>query len=350
MRARKRPRLSRRSSSSPTSTCGGVDHGAAVAQVYRHRVSTLEHLERRDASPGAPPAPPARRSRRPSARSIAAPSRTAAAATAARLRSAIARGAASPNRAATASTRHPHSRDARAHRLRQMERDALRPKRSARASAPGGTEVRAQRADVAAPIAEVRGERRRQLGRRFIRALARLAQRRARIAQARVEMVYAAAMVRQRADDGAVERRRGLVQPPAQLGLVRHHELRGGGRRRRAHVGDEIGDGVVDFMADGRNHRNRERWIARATVSSLKAHRSSSEPPPRPTIITSARRVGVEVIDRLRDFGRRARALHARRPDDELQIRIAGEQDASRCRAAPRRRAPSRLRPPRQKR
>ena len=48
-------------------------------------------------------------------------------------------------------------------------------------------------------------------------------------------------------------------------------------------VGDQIGDGEVDLVTDARHHRHdRRRDMARATTSSLNAHRSSSEPPPRP--------------------------------------------------------------------
>ena len=38
---------------------------------------------------------------------------------------------------------------------------------------------------------------------------------------------------------------------------MRGDNLGGGRRRRRAHVGDEIGDGEISFVANGGNNRNR---------------------------------------------------------------------------------------------
>ena len=99
-------------------------------------------------------------------------------------------------------------------------------------------------------------------------------------------------------------------------------DLGGGRRRRRAQVGDEVGDGDVGLVADGRNDRHRASCaMARATTSSLNAQRSSIEPPPRPTMTTST--PGTRPIARsaARDLERRALALHARRPDDEVRVR-----------------------------
>ena len=68
--------------------------------------------------------------------------------------------------------------------------------------------------------------------------------------------------------------------------------------------------------------------IARATTSSLNAHRSSSEPPPRPDDHH------VHVIDAgdepegARDLRRGALALHPRRRDDQVRVRIAAAQHA----------------------
>ena len=172
VRARKRPRLSRRSSSSPTSTCGSVDHGAAVAQIYRHGVPTLEHFERRGRVQ-------ARRQRRQlgAAASLRAfhrraqPHRRRCHGGASALGHRARRGLAQPRRHRV--NAHPHPRDACAHRLRQVERDALRPKAQRAHKRAGRHQVRAQRADVAAAIAEPRGEHRLKLGRRFIHPLAR---------------------------------------------------------------------------------------------------------------------------------------------------------------------------------
>ena len=66
--------------------------------------------------------------------------------------------------------------------------------------------------------------------------------------------------------------------------------------------------------------------IARATTSSLKAQRSSIDPPPRPTITTSTPGTRAMRGEPPRHVGRGPLALHARRPDDEVRVRIAGAQ------------------------
>ncbi len=82
------------------------------------------------------------------------------------------------------------------------------------------------------------------------------------------------------------------AQAPGKLAqqgaALRRDQFGGGGRRRRAQVGSEIGDGEVGFVADARRSPAAAlARIARATTSSLKAHRSSSEPPPRTSSSTS---------------------------------------------------------------
>ena len=57
--------------------------------------------------------------------------------------------------------------------------------------------------------------------------------------------------------------------------------------RRRASIGGKIRDGEVNLVTDARDHRQCAGLIARATCSSLNAHRSSSDPPPRARISTS---------------------------------------------------------------
>ena len=86
--------------------------------------------------------------------------------------------------------------------------------------------------------------------------------------------------------------------------------------RRRAHVGDEIRDGEVHFVADAATTRDRQARIARATRSSLKDHRSSIEPPPRATISTSHSRRAAASSMRAHDLGHRRRALHGGRIDE----------------------------------
>ena len=59
---------------------------------------------------------------------------------------------------------------------------------------------------------------------------------------------------------------------------------------------------------------------ARTTSSSLNAHRSSIEPPPRATISRSGRgSIDGEAADRRRDLRRRALALDRHRPDDDMR-------------------------------
>ena len=70
---------------------------------------------------------------------------------------------------------------------------------------------------------------------------------------------------------------------------------------------------------------------ARTTISSLNDHRSSSEPPPRATMIRSGRGSApcsgkrVEAVDRGGDFGGRALALHFHRPDQNAARKAVGE-------------------------
>ena len=73
------------------------------------------------------------------------------------------------------------------------------------------------------------------------------------------------------------------------------------------------------------------RATARTATSSLKLHRSSSEPPPRATISTSGRGARppaaqrIEAVDRRGDFGRRRLALHPHRPHDDVDRESVGE-------------------------
>ncbi len=66
--------------------------------------------------------------------------------------------------------------------------------------------------------------------------------------------------------------------------------------------------------------------IARATTSSLKAQRSSIEPPPRPTMTTSTPLHLGDRPEPARDVERRAVALHARRPNHDVRVGVAAAQ------------------------
>jgi len=84
------------------------------------------------------------------------------------------------------------------------------------------------------------------------------------------------------------------------LGGERHDQLRGRRKARgtRASLRRKSANREIGFMADASNHRKfQKRKIARATTSSLNAHRSSSEPPPRATgSARSANFVAGEII------------------------------------------------------
>ena len=80
-----------------------------------------------------------------------------------------------------------------------------------------------------------------------------------------------------------------------QVGTHRHRHLSRSGRCRRTLVGSKINQRGVGFMANGRDHRNAHAATARTTSSSLNAHRSSSDPPPRATISRSGRGSGPSV-------------------------------------------------------
>ena len=85
----------------------------------------------------------------------------------------------------------------------------------------------------------------------------------------------------------------------------------------------------------------RTAAMARATASSLNAHRSSIEPPPRPTITTSTSGTRADARDAPRAISaRRAVALHARvAHQDDAPSGTPREEHLQRCRAGRRRRA-----------
>jgi hypothetical protein len=55
----------------------------------------------------------------------------------------------------------------------------------------------------------------------------------------------------------------------------------GGSGSRRAQVGGEVAQGEIRFVTDPADDGTSELATARTTRSSLNAHRSSMEPPPR---------------------------------------------------------------------
>ena len=62
--------------------------------------------------------------------------------------------------------------------------------------------------------------------------------------------------------------------------------------------------------------------IARATISSLNAQRSSIDPPPRPTMMTSTPGSRPMARRRAGDFERRAVSLHSGRTNDEMRVGV----------------------------
>lgn len=114
----------------------------------------------------------------------------------------------------------------------------------------------------------------------------------------------------------------GLELAQQLLLVAADHFCRRGGRRG-AQVGDKIGDSDVSLMAYGADDGNRLAKIARATRSSLKLHKSSSEPPPRPTISTSHSWARVGQLNRANDLPRRIFSLDGGRVNNHRQGRIA---------------------------
>ena len=66
--------------------------------------------------------------------------------------------------------------------------------------------------------------------------------------------------------------------------------------------------------------------MARATISSLNAHRSSIDPPPRPDDDDVDARQPADGAEAAGDLERRALALHPRRANDEMRVRIAAAE------------------------
>ena len=92
--------------------------------------------------------------------------------------------------------------------------------------------------------------------------------------------------------------------------LVRHGRQRGGRRRGRAHVGDEVGDGDVDFVADAGHRRNaaggdraRHAFVVEAPEVFERAAAARDDQ----HVAFVAPRRG---LDRAHDFRHRGRALH----------------------------------------
>ena len=85
-----------------------------------------------------------------------------------------------------------------------------------------------------------------------------------------------------------------------ELGAHGNGKLRRRGRRRRAHVGGVVDQRRVGLVADRGNERDFASAAARTTISSLKLHRSSSEPPPRATISTSGLGTGSLAVSALK--------------------------------------------------
>ena len=66
--------------------------------------------------------------------------------------------------------------------------------------------------------------------------------------------------------------------------------------------------------------------MARATISSLNAQRSSIDPPPRPTMMTSTPGSRPMARRAAGDLEGRAVALHPRRANDEMRVRVAAAE------------------------
>ena len=244
------------------------------------------------------------------------------------------------------------------HRLRIEVREVLRRAPHARrararaASRPRARQRVAQRARAARGCGSgARSSRR------------RAAVRRAATCAARVSMPARAQRARRSAELARRARAAARAAPRDGRGGARLVEALRARRRARARSARASAraiarDAVRERRAVGHDERRRARWAsgartsatksqivksvswptpdttgsadsntARATISSLNAHRSSIEPPPRATISTSTSRARVGGADRPRDLGSGAVALHRRR--DRRTTRSAGQRRAS---------------------
>ena len=114
------------------------------------------------------------------------------------------------------------------------------------------------------------------------------------------------------------------AQPLERIG---YRELRGRRGRGRAHVCGKIGDGEIESWPTPQISGMEDAAMTRAKRSSLNAHRSSSEPPPRARIEYIALRALAGELDGRGDLGGRLR-----RPAPATGI---GQDGARRRSAAP---------------
>ena len=121
----------------------------------------------------------------------------------------------------------------------------------------GTAKTQPQFADTATTIGDARGDRVGKIGVEAGDALARLGDDAAGMADALGQIVHRFAIAQQFAIHHARERRAERLDALLQLVETRHDHLRGRGGSGRAQVGDKISDSVIDFVADGGNHRDR---------------------------------------------------------------------------------------------
>ena len=111
-----------------------------------------------------------------------------------------------------------------------------------------------------------------------------------------------------------------------ELVLAPHDDLGRGRRRRGAQVGDEIGDGHVGLVADRRDHRHRRGgdgpgdgfFVERPEIFDRPAAAAGDDH-------VHALDAG-DLPQRPGDVAGRALALHPRRRDDDVGVRIAAPQ------------------------
>ena len=112
-----------------------------------------------------------------------------------------------------------------------------------------------------------------------------------------------------------------------ELVLPRDDHLRGRRRRRRAQVGDEVGDRDVGLVADGRDHRHRaagDRARHDLLVERPEILDRSAAAPDDDDV--DARRPCAIAREPAGDVERGAFALHARRANHEVRVRVAAAQ------------------------
>src|SRR6267154_6667005 len=98
---------------------------------------------------------------------------------------------------------------------------------------------------------------------------------------------------------------------------MRGHNLGGGRRSRRAHVGNKVSDGEISFVTHGRDHGNcrssnraRDHLFIKSPKVFYGSAAATDDDDVDPAVQTGARMKVVEKLDRPRDLLGRTITLH----------------------------------------